>query len=85
MDEYASEGLETYTNQIMAFLKVTYSKLEREADPNKKNKKGNFVPQNNLWIEKVYLSQIIMKCKNPISFDKIKYPKWSRHIFLSFF
>lgn len=36
MDEYASEGLEAYTNQIMAFLKVTYSKLEREADPNKK-------------------------------------------------
>lgn len=39
MDEYASEGLEAYTNQIMAFLKVTYSKLEREADPNKKLKK----------------------------------------------
>lgn len=72
MDEYASEGLEAYTNQITTFLKVSYSKLERLIQT--KNKKGNFVPQKNLWILKLYLSQVIMKCKNPRSFNKIKYP-----------
>jgi len=71
MDEYASEGLEAYTNYIMTFLKVTYSKLEKLMQT--KNEKDNFVPQTSLWILKLYLSRIIMKCKYPKSINKIKY------------
>lgn len=66
MDKYAYEELEAYTNKVMTFLKVTYSKLEKLIQT--KSKKGNFVPQNNLCILKLYSSQIIIKCKNKKKF-----------------
>lgn len=62
MDKYAYERLEACTNKIMTFLKVTSSKLEKLIQT--KNKKGNFVPQNNVQILKLHSSQIIMTCKN---------------------
>lgn len=73
MEEYASEGPEAHTNQIMTFLKGTY-KSKQKTLIQTKNKKGNLICKNSIWILKIYLPHIIMNCKNPKGFNKIKYP-----------
>lgn len=72
MDGNGSEGLEVHTDQIMTFLKDTYSKQEMLIQT--KEKKGNLVHKKKIQILKLYLPQIMTNCKNPKGFNKIKYP-----------
>lgn len=67
-----SEGLEAHTNQIITFLEDTYSKQDILIQT--KDKKGNFVHKESIWILKLYLPHMTMNCKNPKCFNKIKYP-----------
>lgn len=72
MDKDSSERLEVHTDQIMTFLRDTQSNQKMLIQT--KDKKGNLINKKNICILKLYLPHIITNCKNPKSFNKIKYP-----------
>lgn len=78
MDEDGPEGLEAHSDQIMTFLKGTYTKQEMLIQI--KDKKGNLAHKKGTCILKLYLPHIITNCKNPKGFNTTKYPSLSRSI-----